>query len=75
MRDTEPDCGLITLIIGQHQDLDFHLQTRTAKRLWQRGARLYLMTDGTTHALSLKRPRGSYFRAIALNLMQTEIRA
>ena len=69
-RDIAPDCGLITLFIDQHQDLDFQLTTNTAKRLFQRGAQLYMMPDGTTNVLSLRRPRGAFFKAISLSVMQ-----
>ncbi len=68
--DTEPDCGLVALTIPQNEELDAVLQTTTAKRLWQRGAALYLMADGTTNVLSLKRPRGAFCKSVSLHVLQ-----
>jgi hypothetical protein len=70
--DTEPDCGLVSLTIPQNAELASVLETRTAKRLWQRGARLYLMGDGTTNVLALKRPPGAFCRSVSLHVMQPE---
>lgn len=51
---------LTGLIIPQAAEVAAIMQTRTAQRLIQRGARLYLLDDGKTNVLSINRPANAF---------------
>ena len=57
---------LTGLIIPQTACLADVMETKTAQRLVDRGASLYLMADGTTSVLSIKRPEGAFAKAWGL---------
>jgi hypothetical protein len=46
--------------------VDDILRTETAARLIDKGAALYLMSDGKTSVLALDRPAGAFAKAVAL---------
>ena len=57
--------GLRSLIIPQSDDATVEdiLQTETALRLIKKGAALYLLDDGRTNVLAMKRPAGAFAKA------------
>lgn len=60
--------GLRSLIIPQSDDATVEdiLQTDTALRLIEKGASLYLLDDGRTNMLALKRPAGAFAKALGI---------
>lgn len=57
---------LTGLIIPQTAELAEIMETRTAVRLIQRGASLWLLDDGQTSVLSVKKPAGAFAKAWGL---------
>ncbi|HET6718356.1 MAG TPA: hypothetical protein VFH22_01835 [Rhodocyclaceae bacterium] len=57
--------GLCSLIIPQNDvdTVEDILLTETAVRLLDKGAALYLMSDGKTSVLALDRPAGAFAKA------------
>jgi hypothetical protein len=66
---------LTGLIIPQQAELAAILATTTAQRLVKRGAALYLLRDGTTSVLSVKKPRDAFAKACSLPVFTGEAAA
>lgn len=66
-----PD-GLIGLIIPAAAILADVLETASAQRLITQGAALYLMADGQTSILSIRKPAGAFAKACCVRHLLRE---